>query len=235
MGGSGSQKRKNSPVGSKIAVCAATEMELQPVITGLDPGDRQRITPFLCGIGPARAAYNCCNFFHNQGKPDLLLMIGIGGSLQESGLSPEDLVMAESECFADLGRCSETGFSFITIGKSGGKGIQVREDFTLSHAVDLVPYGLMRELNIKVAPFGTVSCVSDSFHRASAIRKAFEIDVENMEGAGAAMVCQDMGINFMEFRAISNIAGEKERSRWFVKEAINVLANRIPRLISAGL
>jgi futalosine hydrolase len=216
-----------------ILICAATRAEL--------PTDLPSNVMLLeCGIGPARTAMELCRFLERAGsgsRPRLVLMTGIAGCYKETGhdflsageaekIGPLDVVVAEREAFLDLGRCSHNAFSFIEI-----DGERVAYEFDLSeYASIFVPPSIREALSFKSAGFGTVCCSSASMERAEVIRGLPWVRVENMEGAAAAMVTREYDIPFIEIRAISNYAGEPDRSKWDITGALALLRSAIAAL-----
>ncbi|MFI3328366.1 MAG: hypothetical protein SNH79_01980 [Rikenellaceae bacterium] len=69
-------------------------------------------------------------------------------------------------------------------------------------------------------PTATSNCVSKpSFEGAKS-------QIENMEGASAAAICQALGIQFTEIRAISNRVGD-EFEKWSIEPAIDALTDTL--------
>ena len=58
-------------------------------------------------------------------------------------------------------------------------------------------------------------------------------DVEAMEGFGVLRAAALAGIPAVELRAVSNLVGEADRSRWRFEDAFTVLADAVPRVLAA--
>lgn len=57
--------------------------------------------------------------------------------------------------------------------------------------------------------------------------------VEGMEGFGVLRAAQQAGVRAVEVRAISNVIGEPDRSRWELGTALEALAGALPPLVEA--
>ena len=51
----------------------------------------------------------------------------------------------------------------------------------------------------------------------------FNADVETMEGAACFAVCKRFGVTAYQFRAISNLATDRDPSTWKVEESLAAL------------
>ena len=59
----------------------------------------------------------------------------------------------------------------------------------------------------------------------------FGADIESMEGAAFHYVCLQEKIKFLQLRSISNIAGERDKTKWTMKEAIVNLNIELKKLV----
>ncbi len=69
--------------------------------------------------------------------------------------------------------------------------------------------------------FVTVSGVSGSPARARVLGSRFGALCENMEGGAAAQVCLRYQVPFLEIRGLSNWAGDRNKKRWCLTEALD--------------
>ena len=63
------------------------------------------------------------------------------------------------------------------------------------------------------------------------MREKFGADIESMEGAAFHYVCLQQKIKFLQLRSISNVAGERDKTKWMMKEAINNLNIELKNLV----
>ncbi|MCA1786784.1 MAG: futalosine hydrolase, partial [Desulfobacteraceae bacterium] len=86
---------------------------------------------------------------------------------------------------------------------------------------------LARSLGCRViqGPFITVSSITGSFEKAAALSKAFSPVMESMEGAAVAHVAALYQVPMVEIRAASNRVGERDKTRWDMKGAVQTVAD----------
>ena len=56
-----------------------------------------------------------------------------------------------------------------------------------------------------------------------------------MEGAAFHYVCLQQKINFLQIRGISNMVGERDKTKWKIKKAIENLNNELLKIIKHSL
>jgi futalosine hydrolase len=71
-----------------------------------------------------------------------------------------------------------------------------------------------------VTNFVTVNCCSGTKKRGDYLHQKFDAGCENMEGAAVAMVCNAFNIPCVEFRCISNMVEDRDRTNWMLEKAI---------------
>lgn len=184
-----------------FVVCVATEMEgelLRPHV------------PVVCtGIGAVNAAYALTRFLDRE-RVKAVIVCGIGGAYPGSGIPIGSAVCAESECYGDLGADSPGGFLDMQ---------------ALGFAVVPGANPLYNILPMQIFPasrrarFITMNTCTGTDVGARAIEARTGGGVESMEGAAIAHVAALAGIPVGEIRGISNVAGNRDRSSWRVKEA----------------
>jgi len=55
--------------------------------------------------------------------------------------------------------------------------------------------------------------------------------IESMEGAAFHYVCLQEAVPFLQLRAVSNMIGERDKTKWLMKEAIDNLNKELIVLI----
>jgi len=60
----------------------------------------------------------------------------------------------------------------------------------------------------------------------------FDADIESMEGAALHYVCLQENIPFLQVRSVSNYVGERDKTKWKMKEAIHNLNTELSKLIN---
>lgn len=173
------------------------------------------------GIGKVNAAHSATCIIENF-PVEQIINIGVGGAYPSSGLKVGDVAIASNEIYGDDGVISKNGWKDMSeIGipliKKGKK--KYFNEFILDNA--LLKKLVTRHLSLvtKSGAFVTVSSTSGTRKRAAELEKRFNAVCENMEGAAIAHVCAIYKIPFIEIRGISNIAGERNKSKWDLRLA----------------
>jgi futalosine hydrolase len=73
----------------------------------------------------------------------------------------------------------------------------------------------------------TVNCCTGTAYLASRRSALFDADVETMEGAACFAVCKRFGVSGYQFRAVSNIATDRDTSAWRIPEALKALKEQV--------
>ena len=65
--------------------------------------------------------------------------------------------------------------------------------------------------------------MTDNALQVNELFEKFNPGIESMEGAALHYVCLLQKVSFLQLRSISNMVGERDKSKWAMKEAINNL------------
>jgi len=207
----------------RILVMTAVPEEREAVRRGLC-GDK-RFDVLLAGIGPAAAAANTAKALAKaEHGYSLVVSAGIGGGfpgIAEVG----SLVVASEIVAADLG--VETSEGFMSLDEMGldemGLGsTTIQVDTGLVHRV--IEAFRAAKLPVTAGPVLTVSTVTGTAAGSAELANRIPgAAAEAMEGYGAAVAAADCGIPILEIRAISNLIGPRDLTKWRIKEALDVL------------
>lgn len=174
------------------------------------------------GIGQLQTAYSLQKKLWGW-KPDLVIQAGIGGAP-----SPEDtgkVYAIRSESLADLGALDKTGFRNLF-----EMGLQEPDQFPFHQGKLPNPYNSMLEwTNLRLLDGVTVNEIKET--DLSVTQRNVVPFVESMEGAALHYVCLMEKIPFLQIRSISNIIGDRNKSRWKLEEAIENLHKSLVILI----
>ena len=215
---------------SDLLIVAPTSIEMEPLQAGLD---RFCITDTLVtGVGPGATAHRLTMRLAPEPRPSLVILAGIGGAYQRTGVNVGDVCVASSETYGDLGRCTDGGFESIIL---PGEEIVATYFNLLPAWKQVTPPEKLADAGIRSVPMATVSCSSGHAARAQRLAQFTGAVIENMEGAAAAQSCISYGIPLLELRAVSNMAGETDRSKWDIKGALERLRDTLPRVLEIVL
>ena len=153
--------------------------------------------------------------FAVEGPFTHVILAGICGAYPGRGLNVGDVVRVESERVGDLGVVERNG-SFTPWNNVLGAPVQVYESSPLRG----VPASLGR---LKAVSGLTVNCCTGTSAMAAERVQNFDVDVESMEGAACFSICRAFGVPCLEIRAISNLAADRDKSTWRIKEALEAL------------
>jgi futalosine nucleosidase len=211
-----------------ILLTAATHFEIQPAIHFLAErdgrfGDHQFET-LITGIGSMSTAYWVTKAIATR-KPDYMIQAGVAGSFSPQ-YPPGSLVMVSEEICGDLGVEENNGFKDVF-----DMGLpQITTPFSGKGLVNIYTkqfqqYGLP---GVKAI---TINEISTRAHRIQQLQQKYAPDVESMEGAAFHYVGLMEKIPFLQVRAVSNTVGERDKTKWKMKEAIEALNNKLIEII----
>ena len=126
----------------------------------------------------------------------------------------------ESDGFIDLGAESPDGFMDLW-------------------SLGLPDPGVPRLIAAQETPFlahlpaarGATCSVCTGTAATASLRESTGAQIETMEGAAWALVAQRRAIPFCQIRAISNLAGVRDRASWRIHEALTALAYALKDIV----
>lgn len=213
-------------------VVSATILEIKPFV------EHSRISEKLdfidldldflvTGVGAVNTTYALMKQLQIK-KPDVIIMAGIAGAFSKK-LIPGDVVAVKEEALADLGVQEKEGYKDVF----DLKLLAANEfPFTKKKLVNPFTTLIERTLLPEVTSI-TVNQITSSKKTAELYSKKYKAAVENMEGAALHLVCIKEHIPFVQIRSISNYAGERDKKKWQLKEAVDNLNKNLIRLIES--
>jgi futalosine hydrolase len=171
----------------------------------------------IAGVGVVDFSANLARFF-SQKKYERAFLLGICGAYPNSELQVGDVVRVGTEVVADMGAQSREGH-FIPW------KTMVSEETIYKGASS-------RDLPLRLAAIpevagGTVNCCTGTQYLGNRRESTFQIQVENMEGAAFFAVCKAFGVSGYQFRAISNMASDRDESSWDIPRALTALKQSV--------
>lgn len=209
----------------QITLAAATGTEINTTMDWLKAQDIN-VEVLVTGIGGTITAYALSK--HILGcRPGLVIQAGIGGSFTEA-LPPGSMAFISEEVFADLGAVDEDGLADIfDLGLAGVNDLP----FTGKSLVN-PSQGRWKKYGLPFVKGATINCISSTKQQVQRITEKYNPAVESMEGAALHYVCLQEGIDFIQLRAISNFAGERDKKKWKLKESIELLNDQLKKIIA---
>jgi futalosine hydrolase len=209
-----------------LLLLSATDLEISETATWLNNHTLglNALKPKLLigGIGQLQTAYALQNRIR-LGRPDLIIQAGIGGAPAKDDIGK--VCAIGSEQIADLGVMEKTGFTDIF-----DMGLQNRDRFPFRDGKLNNPYrSLLEWTGLPVLDGATVNGIMTSDVGVSQ-RNSLRV-VESMEGAALHYICLMEKVPFLQIRSISNMTGDRDKSRWKLKEALMNLHEKLVVLI----
>jgi futalosine hydrolase len=204
----------------QILLIAATAPEIEPFTTA-----NSHVDVLISGVGVPSTIYHLQKRIR-QVDYDLVIQAGIAGSFKND-IESGNVVMVKQDCFADLGMEE--------------KGIYIPVFNTPFADKDEFPFAngwlMNADENLKYSKLPkvkaiTVNKVSDSELQKQQFIQTFNADIESMEGAALHYVCLQELIPFLQVRSVSNYVGERDKTKWKIKEAIINLNTQLQILIN---
>jgi futalosine hydrolase len=155
----------------QVLVIAATAAEIQPFISS-----RTKTDVLICGVGVPSTIYH----LHKrilQVEYDLVIQAGIGGCFHRDKPLAKT-VLVKKDCFADLGFEENQEYTPVFDTALANPNEEPFENGWL-----LNDHPLLAEAGFEVVNAITVNKVSDSKIQQEQYMKAFNADLESMEGA----------------------------------------------------
>jgi futalosine hydrolase len=209
----------------RIVLAAATEGEISSTMEWLKTQSTS-VEVLITGIGGTITAYTLAKSI-NMRRPDLIIQAGIGGSFIAS-LPVESIAFINEEVFADLGAIDEDGLvDIFDLGLAGiNDGVFANKRLPNPNTERWKKYG---------QPFmrgATINCISSTKQQVQRIIEKYDPAVESMEGAALHYVCLREEVPFIQLRSISNFVGERDKKKWKMKEAIEILNEQLKKIIA---
>lgn len=191
-----------------MLITAATEMELEPFLKRYPSADY-----LITGVGAPMAMYS---LLHQVGQIEysFILQVGIAGTFSTS-LNIGEVVLVQQDCFADIGVMENKAFK-----SAFDLGFNNRHQFPFQDGWLINEGPIISDSSLKKAKGLTVNLLTDDKSYINQINMKYDAALESMEGAAFHYVCLQQHIPFLQIRGISNEVGERDKSKWKIKEAI---------------
>jgi futalosine hydrolase len=214
----------------RVFITAATVGEWMPCFSNInklytEKSKRFKIYFHQSGVGMMASSFSLTKLIIEE-KPDLLLQVGMAGCFDPS-VALGKVVVVEKEIEGNTG-VEENG--------------KWRDLFNLKlEKANYPPYVKRTLPNPHIEKFNllklkavtgiTVAEVTTRKERIKQLVKKYEPVTESMEGAALHYVCRNTNTNFLQMRTISNYIGERDKSKWKMKEALENLNTTLLKYI----
>lgn len=208
----------------------------------------------ITGIGVINTAHAVTRAIGDQ-MPEIIIQAGIGGAFEGAGISLGDIAVAESDTYIHTGVEERWGreegtltpsyphaalpFDLIENQPATRQGRFFFNPDICCRACSIIKSHAVFEkgyegVKVICGDFITVSTITATAWRTSALFNAFSPCMESMEGAAAAHVASLYNIPFVEIRAASNIVGIRDKSQWNIPLAVKRTCLALTALLKKG-
>lgn len=205
----------------KVLVVAATELEIKPFLE-----ENPAIDVLIAGVGVPATIYNLQKRIYSQ-KYDLIIQAGIAGTYLESFFESQKVVVVNSDLFADIGILEK--YQFSTIFEIGFEDLN---QAPFQNGILLNKNEIVESCGLDIVNAITVNTVTDDQLQNDRFFQKYQPVIESMEGAAFHYVCLQENVSFLQIRSISNMIGERNKSKWKMKEAIEGLNTILTKLVA---
>lgn len=210
----------------QILLCAATQLELQPTIDHIHQnGLAGKVDVLVTGVGLLAATYALTKKVLTA-RPALIIQAGVAGALNEQ-LPLGSLVYVGTEAVGDEGVYENGTFhSLFSLGLAAPNAHPWHQGrLPNPHLAQLAPAGT------KIAAGVTVNEISTDQEQVIYYRDRLGADIESLEGAALHYVALKEAVPFLQVRSISNYIGERDKSKWVLREAIANLNTELQTIL----
>jgi futalosine hydrolase len=208
----------------KIVITAATKGEWLPSYNAIKTTQKD-VLFHESGVGILSSTVALMKLITDE-KPDLIIQVGIAGTFDTT--KPLDrVVVIKNETIGDLGVTEKGQWKDIF-------DLQLIKNNQVPFVKKLLPNPWLKQYNLlKLSAVNavTVNQISTSKKQIEQLIQKYNPTIESMEGAALHYVCLDANIPFLQIRAISNYVGERNKTKWLLKESILNLNEAIIQLL----
>jgi futalosine hydrolase len=202
----------------KVLVVAATEIELVPF-----KSQNTRADLLITGVGAPACIYALTKRLL-QKEYNFVIQAGIAGTFKNQYQLGQTFAV-KTDLFADIGIQEKN--QFFTLFEKGF----VHED-ALPNTKGKLVNNNENYFSLPTVNAITINTVSDNLTQTDIYKKKYDADIESMEGAAFHYVCIQQSIPFLQIRSISNFVGERVKTNWKMKEAIDSLNKNLIRIVN---
>ena len=198
----------------KVILAAATELELHPFRSLSNRLSDLLLDYWITGVGPI-ATTQFLEKNITAKKPDLIIQIGIAGAINDQ-IDIGSSVAVKVEMISDMGVWEADGYKDIF-----DMGFADRNTFPYQHGMLVNPHQLLlTQSKLPLVKGFGVNEISTSSEKISLLKHHYNVDIESMEGNAFHYVCLMNKLPFIQLRGISNYVGDRDKSRWKIKESL---------------
>ena len=183
----------------------------------------------ITGVGSVNTTFYLQKYLQNN-NPVIVIQYGIAG-VKQNFIELGDYFFITQDCFADIGVFEYGEYKNLF-------------DMNLANADDM-PFATQKLINnficnlqiedLQKATSRSVNLIEGDEVRLNLLNKKYNTDAENMEGAAFHFVMLQTNIPFVQIRSASNYIGERDKSKWKMKLAIDKINELVLKIIEQNI
>ena len=204
---------------------AATTKEISPFLNYYrHSGNNMDIDILITGIGLTAASYSLTKQLSMK-KPGLVVQAGIAGCFGKNILQGS-VVVVKQDTIADLSVIENKELkTMFDLGLIKPNQFPFRRGWLANPHKDI-----LQKTKLKAVKAISVNHITTAKPMADLYWQKFQPAIESMEGAALHHVCLMEKIPFLQVRSISNYIGERDKTKWNIKDAIINLNQEIIKI-----
>jgi len=202
-----------------LLIVSSTKAEIEPFLKENIDADI-----LITGVGIPSTVFHLTKKLL-QKNYDLVIQAGIAGAFNDR-FKLSEVVLVKQDTFADLG-IEENGKLYSLF----DKGFIDENDFPYTGGWLVNNHLIFEKTALPVAKGITVNKIGNDHLHNKILTDKFAAGIESMEGAAFHYVCLQQQINFLQLRSISNHVGERDKTKWELKNAIDHLNKQLLKII----
>jgi futalosine hydrolase len=204
-----------------IVLVFASELEAQGFTIPSD--SLHRVEFLVSGVG-AYAMQYAVHEYSVRHTPDIIVCAGIAGSFSEH-YTIGQVVSVTRDCFADVGIQQGQSFQSIFDMNLANPHQAPFVDSYLPIECEQLTHSLPHVAGI------TVNSITANDQQRKIWQKKYNPDLETMEGAAVHYVALQQNIPCLHLRAVSNMVGERDKSKWNIPLALANLYEILEKIL----
>ena len=209
----------------KIIITSATNFELSVAQQKIKSTKNIDVSFVVTGIGMLATAVNLSKIIYEQ-QPDFIIQAGIAGCFDLS-IPLGKTVLVEEEFLGDIG-VEENGIwkDVFDLGLIKPNIKPFKKKGLLNSNIHKY-----NQLDLPIVKAVTVNQISTDNNHIQQLIKKYNPSIETMEGAALHYVCNSYKIPYLQIRSISNYIGERDKTKWKMKLALDNLNKYLVKYI----
>ncbi|MEN9521868.1 MAG: futalosine hydrolase [Bacteroidota bacterium] len=183
----------------------------------------------ITSVGSVNTTYHLQQYLQ-QNKPEVVIQYGIAG-IKQNFIELGNCFIITDDCFADVGVFEYNKYKNLydmNLADVNEKPF-LQKKLSNTSIVNLILPDLQK------ASSRSVNLIEGDSQRLQIMNEKYDTDAESMEGAAFHFVMLQTNIPFLQIRSASNIIGERDKSKWKMKLAIDKINEVVLKIIELNI